>query len=147
MTRITAVWTLSLLLLSGAASADPEPWMEKEDPDDLTLIVRIASECPDDQDAYIELVQRIFMLSRLNPTASDGLGLYADLQCFSLPDPERYVFIADVSFVQRDGSSTMSFEDQEYLAYGLGGPEEIRVQLREQTELAITDYLKANFDL
>ena len=143
----TAVFATTLFLLAGSALADPEPWMVKPDPDDLTLIVRVASECPDDQDAYIELLERIFTLSRLNPAASDGLGLYADLQCTSLPDPERYVFITDVSFVQRDGSSMMSFDDQEYLAYGLGGPEDIRVQLREQTELAITDYLKANFDL
>ena len=43
MTRITAVWALSLLLLSGVSSADPQPWMVKENPDELG--VDIIADC------------------------------------------------------------------------------------------------------
>ena len=145
MTRITAVWALSLLLLS-LAVADPQPWMKKENPDDLPLVVRFAKVCPDAEETYQELLVRVLTRSRLRGDFANGLGIYVDVQCTSTPDPEIFIFVIDVSFILLEGSEMMMFSE-EYMKYGLASAESIRTQLRAKTEDAITDYLQANFDL
>jgi len=150
MTRITAVWTLSLLLLSGVASADPEPWMKKEKPDELGVYVERESECPEFD--IQELVHGVLIRSRVRPlpfTDTPELYLNVNVRCIELDNqPNFYSFSSDIRFSYRASLGTyLLYEFPAYGTLGHGGSAFIQQSIKESVESAITDYLQANFDL
>ena len=149
MTRITAVWTLSLLVLSGVALADPQPWMVKENPDELGVLAISESGCPDfDIEA---LVHGILIRSRIRPTtisASRDLNLEVGVSCLEIEtSPGFYSYHTNVRFGVAPQRGVYMVYTPGYTHLGHGERPDIVASVRGAVEEAITDYLQANFDL
>ena len=152
MIRITAVWTLSLLVLSGVPLADPQPWMVKENPNDLSVMFSIHTNCPEeDSSIYPEIVMGVLTRSRIKGTTNrspTGLFLRANVRC-GLPSSSNSTFLFSLGvFFGRytdDGYFTVYYPG--YSEFGTTDADTLRISLRERTEYAIIDYLQANFDL
>jgi hypothetical protein len=91
----TAIFTITLLLLAGNVLADPQPWMVKENPDELPIYVEAFGECAFLQDALYETVSGVLIRSRLKPVAmlepADTYG--------------HFVMMVNVSCTDRSGDS------------------------------------------
>ena len=152
MTRITVVWTLSLLLLSGAASADPQPWMEKENPDELPTIFGFSTNCPEEEDStYLDIALGVLIRSRIKGATESlptDLLLYVGVQCGPPSSPNStFLYSVDVFFGRYTDDGYLTVYYPGYGAFGTTDEDSLRNSLRERTEFAITDYLQANFDL
>lgn len=146
MKRIISL--LVLLTWAQLATAEPLPWMKQDNPDNLGLILRVGSGCPETLDEYSKLIQGIFVRSRLPRTDQfDGLNLYADLQCTGVVVDGLHAFSLDVHFARVTDDGLMLYGATNYGRLGLADKEAISDEVRDTSEAAITDYLKANFDL
>jgi len=147
MTRIMAVWTLSLLLLSGVASADPEPWMKRENPNELAVSTGADDECGFSDRKLRETVDGVLIRSRIKP-----LGLSESPGWFVLMvnvDCAQEVFRITIDFADEIDSDLTRLGLIGYGSYGVyaGESDYLLRAVTRRVELAITDYLKANFDL
>jgi len=159
------------LLLPVFASADPQPWMKKADPDNLFARLLVSPECPDDFESYADIVEGILIRSRLNsavggPASVDlmnengdtvdwmahqyvtdeKLFLRISLNCRS--EKALYAFDLHVRFAfLANGLEVLMYASPSWNALGRHDAIQIRSSLEKLVENAITDYLKANFDL
>jgi hypothetical protein len=142
-----------LLLLPILASADPEPWMKKEDPDELFVGYRIDDHCELTRESIKKIVEGVLVRSRIKPVGkATYMGLLIDFQCGTKDDDGRALFTLSVDFLR-----TTEVEAEYYWArmdevathesFGRMNSRELEAEIKFGAEVAITDYLKANFDL
>lgn len=143
-----------LTLLPALTSAEPESWMEKEKPDELNVSVRVASYCEVTKQQIVELTSGVLTRSRIKfMTESADLNMMVDLQCNSYQLAEGHVIFAiDVDFVRPVEVNGELFWARmgpaaDYAMYGVEKTSEVLPAVREVIEEALTDYLRANFDL
>jgi hypothetical protein len=140
-------------VLANVASADPEPWMKKANPDELVTLVVPGKDCPASVDEIERAVSGVLVRSRLKridraPNRDNAVGTFPWLMISLRCTADLYAF--DVDFVASDADG---FLDRLGLTgYGTAGTNANSTEvflgaLRKNIEAAITDYMKANFDL
>ena len=146
----TAIFSAILFLLAGNVQADPQPWMEKENPDELGVYTRLDSDCPTFE--LEALVNGVLIRSRVRPldfTETPELYLNVIAECLEFSTRERfYSYSIDIRFAFRNSAFVhLIYESPNYGAFGHGDSDFIQEAIKDATERAITDYLQANFDL
>ena len=144
-----------LLFGAGHSVADPQPWMKKENPNELAIFVNWDSECPFTKDEMQTAVEGVLTRSRINPSDNwldDPVFLNVTMHCIDDPNTEWYIYETDVDYVVSHISGrfehTMVFYDYgAYHAIGIATKGPIFDTIKELTKEAVTDYVKANFDL
>ena len=151
----TAVFAATLSLLAGNVLADPEPWMEKENPDELALLIGVDEDCSVTEDAVRDMANGVLIRSRIKPLdwarVLEPFGLRVSIDC----TPDSVVFMILVDFIDQlpipdhSGLFDIRFARTGYTSFGTtsGDAEYILNAAKRNVERAITDYLKANFDL
>lgn len=145
---------LSLLLLLPALSfAEGDEWLKKDNPNELAVIARTYN-CPVSTTELQDLAKGVLIRSRIKPLGGwtpSVVALYAYIDCIKPADV--YVFRYDLYFARFSDSP---FSDDpvithtplwDYSNVGIGQASFITESIKLAIEEAITDYLKANFDL
>jgi len=143
---------LLVLMLPMVALSDPQPWMKKDNPNELTAVPRLHPNCPITSDELSEFINGILIRSRIKPGSnSSGLHLYVDVQCTKPFLDDSFVGSIDVEFVSNLVNPSQSFafryDYTGYSSFGVGDKETLWDIVRDNIEDALTDYLKVNFDL
>ncbi|GGY67574.1 hypothetical protein [Marinobacter zhanjiangensis] len=155
MPRLSLILCAFLALLAGNAySSDLEPWYEKvltqDDPNTLAYYTFTDNECfGAEEDHLNELIEGIFIRSRIKPVASlsDPLYLNVILTCLRSSDDSFVAYTVDVGFGRYNPRPAVIY-DKPYGSIGYGQSMEfISSQVRENVEAALTDYLSVNFNL
>ena len=143
-----AIIVLGVLLCS-AATAEPQPWMKKENPETLRSVVVVNSECKVSTEDVQKVVDGVLIRSRLKPgdylNSPDDFGFIVMLDC---SQGAQFIIDADVRFVRYIPYLGRNlFETHVYGTYGVGRPEGILETVKGHVEELVTDYLQANFEL
>lgn len=144
---------LSLVLPLNAISAEAPPWfnlaIKSPNPNELAYFADADEECPISTSGVRDIVEGIFTRSRIKPSElfyeKNRIHLSLTLNCLKRAKG-NFVFAYNVKFGKYTPKPAILF-DKDYGSYGVGGKEFITQSLKTSTENAITDYLKANFDL
>jgi hypothetical protein len=144
--------TLVAAFLVATAGAEPAPWMKKANANELVTLVVPGKDCPASVDEIQETVSGVLIRSRIKrvaqaPTRENAAGTFPWLMIAVRCTDDLFAF--DIDFVEPD---TEGFLDRlGLIGYGTSGTnadrEDFLNSLRQDVERAITDYLKANFDL
>ena len=137
--------TIILLVLVGfsaGASADPQPWMKRENSKTLGLYTQVHSACI--QFDIADLVSGVLTRHRMTPVSfleTADLWLDVQLHCIDSANAVRS-FLMRIEFHTIDHGPEMSYSTT-YGGFGRSDINGIRLSLRDQVEIAITDYLEA----
>ena len=141
------------LLIPVLAIGEPRPHLKKDNPNELGWLASAASECPMTDDEVAEVLKGVLIRSRIKPVPlTDGLGIYVDVVCYGVNSSTQYAFSIDVDFVDKlqvEGwlVPIRYMYGDGYDAIGIQNKEALMQATKDSVERAITDYLKANFDL
>ncbi len=150
---------LLVLMLPIFALADPQRWMEKENPNELGVFTFVNEFCPMTNSELKKMVDGVLVRSRIKPVSfSMELGrgnayLDVSLSCTEHSSVERATFIFMVDFlgsmfVEAKGSMRIRYgEVPAGMVFGYGSISSAKPEMKSKVEGVITDYLKANFDL
>ena len=143
-----AIVVLGVLLCS-AATADPQPWMKKENPETLSAVVAVGIECPFTETEAKEVVHGVLIRSRLRPRdwSTETLFIGVAVDCLETTNSGLFIYDADVSFFRWEFSRMLEEVTGDYSNFGIGRRADILGSIRESVEGLVTDYLQANFDL
>ena len=134
-----------LLVLAGfsaGASADPQPWMKRENSETLGLYTQVHPTCI--QFDIADLVSGVLTRHRMTPVSfleTADLWLDVQLHCIDSANAVRS-FLMRIEFHTTDNGPEMSYSTG-YGGFGRSDIDGIRLYLRDQIEIAITDYLEA----
>ena len=144
--------TALLMLIPILASADPEPWMKKENPNEIHVASIFSAGCPASSGEAEDVVSGVLARSRLkmvhaDPSTNRGMPwLVMFLSCGS----DQVICTANIDFVgqDKDGFRFRHGITGYTVTGNCNGQKQILLtSLRDGVEAAITDYLRANFDL
>ena len=148
---------LGALSLSAIGWAEPKWWMKKEDPNSIYLSYAQGDACPG---AYEDVVSGALVRARMKrqPHWMAGeLVLTVGVSCLKDDQDALVVYAITVKFgrfvINRQDDSDFDlalYDFTPYDVFGFVGKnhwEKIRGYVRDAVEEALTDYLKANFDL
>ena len=143
---------LLVLMLPMVALSDPQPWMKKENPNELGSVHRVSPLCGISENEIRELINGVLVRSRIKPGYDvSGLHLFVDLQCGEKDIGTSYAWAVDVEFasrlVGRDSSIDFRYGYFGNSTFGVGDKQDVIAIAKRNIERTITDYLKANFDL
>ncbi len=139
---------LAAAACSSVVSAQPQQWMQKPNANELyvTLVVYPGAGCPVSRDQVDAVLSGVLVRSRIKRVDSvgEGPGLSVVVDC------EGRIFDIDIDFFSRTAQGL--WDRLGMISYGTHGTygadsEYLLNAVREGFESAITDYLKANFDL
>lgn len=143
------------LCMSTSVDADDvykplHPAIKVENPNQLAHFVSVGKDCPLARDDLTQLVDGIFIRSRIKPLSNrlfvaNSIYLNVAVHCYKI-DPDYSAFSIDVKFGRNEPYPPVLF-DFPFGVVGTGGKEYLLNAVKVQVELAITEYLKANFDL
>lgn len=144
---------LSFLVLAAFAAssvaADPWPYMQRENPNELPLLVETRG-CPVDSATVLQMAESVLTRSQITPLDPTKIEV-------PLPPPWLSVnvtclgggvaFRMDVDFIGRQGAELVRFSLNSY--NGLGTAEDkdgayILDELEQRVEAAVADYVAAN---
>ena len=137
-----AITSLLLVGLSATASAEPQPWMKRENSKTLGLYTQVHPSCI--QFDIADLVGTVLTRHRMTPVSfleTADLWLDVQLHCIDSATAVRS-FLLRVEFHTTDYGPEMSYSTH-YGGFGRSDIDGIRLNLRDQVELAITEYLEA----
>ena len=96
----TAIIILGVLICS-AATADPRPWMKKENSETLHALIFVDDDCPLSKTEAKEIVEGVLIRSRLRPgmfpMSLDTLGFLVAIECVKL-NSDLYIYYIDTNF-------------------------------------------------
>ena len=147
-----AVFAATLFLLAGSVLADPQPWMERENADEL-LVDFSEARCP--TGAYGSIIESVLSGARIRQATQvdqDTFYLRVKLHCFPVEGGEvGFAYQFNVTFGIYQDSVRLLYEDYGSdvigtLPPGTPGVLFLENRLRTAVEEAISDYLQANFD-
>lgn len=148
---------LALSLCMGSASALAErelyswfyPAVKVKEPDELSHFVYANKECPISATDLEELVNGVFIRSRIKPLPKQiyegQLYLQVAVQCLKL-EGVNPIFDIGVHFGRYTPDPPILL-DRDFGTTGIGGKDYLRSAIKEIVEQAITEYIKANFDI
>ena len=143
----TASFAATLFLLAGNVLADPEPWMKKDNPNELAAVAYVRCDLVS-RASVLELLEDSLIRARIKPLNFDlaptALAITVTLNC------SQNVYAYSIDFIEG--------KDGYYIRYGYlpingaigaseGDQNYILDSIRRQIDAVIADYLKANFDL
>lgn len=110
----------------------------------------VGEKCPFSIEEAYAVVEGVLVRTRIQPikwTPIDTVLLQSDTQCEAYGD--LWIYRTDMNFAFVDGETSIGsrYGANGYTSFGLVDHEKIKAAIRSATERAITDYLKANFDL
>jgi hypothetical protein len=146
--------TLFLFLFVTSASAAPEIWMKKRNPENLGLLHAAIGDCPFSPIELRESIGKEFVRARLRSSLDFDFFIAVFASCIYLTSNSGidlgYVIHYRIDFGKRDSSKNLThFHSPRYDSMIAGGPNEKRSFLsaiNEGVADALTDYLKANSD-
>ena len=146
---------LGALSVSVIAWAEPRWWMKKEDPNSLYLFHSQNDDCPASFEAAASGAFVRARIKRKESWTQGELALTVDVQCVEIKPSLGFAFSTEIYFgrfaIDRTvagGYQFMLFSHPRYGSTGVASdPRMIRDEVRDSVERALTDYLKANFDL
>ena len=113
-------------------------------PDVLRALVWVGSDCPFDRDSASEIVDGVFIRSRVrNEFIDDDLFLYVSTNC--LVDGASYIYSIRV-VMDKWGLTDPWMLDWDWGSFGAGPEDYIKSSLRDRVEDAITDFIRAHMD-
>ena len=111
-------------------------------PDILGSFVGVDADCPFDSDSASEIVDGVFIRSRVSNERDDGeLFLLVSISC--LVHGASYIFSTDIVMDVRGIGDPWRLA-WDWGTYGFGGRDYIRSVLRDGVENAITDFIRAH---
>lgn len=148
-------FSILLMLLLSNVYADPQPWMKRENPNELGLFVSTTPECPFTEADITSMAEGEYVRARVKPTEDISWNLTLTVECMTTSVSERQVGWAMVVNL-RFGTSLRPFVFVLYEGANYGtlavGPDDtsgtlyLRNIVKAQVEEALTDYLKANIE-
>lgn len=144
-----------LLLLPILSSAEPQPWMKKDDPEKMKILVLTNSVCPATADDLQPLADDALIRARIRPYLFSSPIINAFVNCIEDPHSDglffvvmQFEFTTVKQFTEYGGKYAIRFgpsplEDD----FFYGNRQDLLDTFRDQLENVVTDYLKANFDL
>ena len=147
----------AMLTVSFSVIAEPELWMKKDDPDSLGLWVE-AQGCPFDKKELRNMAEGEYLRARIKPTGGiTGLKITISALCQKVTMDGRNIG-TNAAFTL-DFSTRTEFPDLTIVRYGPGvlillnlsqnkmeAKTKFLTMIRDQLNLALTDYLKANME-
>jgi hypothetical protein len=133
---------LVLFGFSARVSADPQPWMKRENSWTLGLYTQVHPTCI--QFDIADLVSAVLTRHKMTPVGfleTADLWLDVQLHCIDSGNAVRS-FLMRIEFHTTDHGPEMSYSTT-YGGFGRSDINGIRLHLRDQIEIAITDYLEA----
>ncbi len=142
-----AILAVSLLLLTGNALADPQPWMKKESPGELSVETGVTEPCEISEQQLRDTVEGVLIRSSITPIefgeSPAWLGLQVNVDCLGTS-----MFAIRVDFVDAIDLVAVRYGTVGYGSFGAhaGDSDVVSSGVTRQVERAIADYLIANFD-
>ncbi len=142
-----AILAVSLLLLTGNALADPQPWMKKESPGELSVETGVTEPCEISEQQLRDTVEGVLIRSSITPIefgeSPAWLGLQVNVDCLGTS-----MFAIRVDFVDAIDLVAVRYGTVGYGSFGAhaGDSDVVLSGVTRQVERAIADYLIANFD-
>lgn len=142
-----ALFAVSLLLLTGNALADPQPWMRKDNPGELSVDTDVTEPCEISEQQLRETVEGVLTRSSITPIefgeSPVWLGLQVNVDCLGTS-----MFAIRVDFVDAIDLVAVRYGTLGYGSFGAhdGDSDVVLSGVTRQVERAIADYLIANFD-
>lgn len=153
MRSLARIFLACVWLYPGIALTDEASWIVKENPDVLYVGTFAHSDCPISGKELEKLVKGVMIRSRIKPAESWGAfepTLQVTVNCLPLQG-NNPVFHSSVQFKKMliDDNDDLLYihRASDYGTIGIGEKSFITQSLKDSTEAAITEYLKANFDL
>ena len=150
--RFALIAVLTLVPLQVAIGDDPV-WLAialmQEEPNELAYLISVDSECPINEENAESIIEGVMVRNRIKPLDGDAwarrsLYLSTILSCMRR-DNGIQVFHMQIVFGNYSKFIPVLY-DRGYGYFGIGSSGFIETILRAQIEIAITSYLKANFD-
>lgn len=142
---------LALCLFSvRVVSAEPLPYMLKDEPNTLYCMASVGDTCPltnDEVQALIDDVMRRFTLSRLDKSTTHEPMLYVEVYCHAV-EGMGGAYSVEAGFAEwigRTRQHLMKYAYYPYKSIGFGDKETLREAVGRRIEDALSDYLTANF--
>lgn len=137
------------LLLPVLAIADPQPWMKKENPNELSFYFQYDVECAIDGENISDAVKDVLVRSRIKPLSNVLPDLFL-MVVFSCSEYQgNYLYSYDIEFAQYSPSigSFIRYGRLSKGGFGVETESGIVTRMKEEVEATVADYLRANFDL
>ena len=146
-------------LLCSAATAEPQYWMKKEDPETLHSAIYVSPRCDFTQEKVRQIVDGVLIRSRLKTgdylrsspqpgdyfTNHELFGFHVAVEC---GEGTPATYNATAQFIRHiDDLGRSLLEPYAYGYFGAGESEDVLEVVKEVVEELVTDYLQANFDL
>ncbi len=146
---------LLVLMFPIVAVGDPEPWMKKENPNELGVFVFVTKRCPMTDSELRELLEGVLVRSRIKPVSwvAGDIYLDVDLDCTQSQSSNHVIFnfvidFTGVALLEGKGNVPVRFgKFKSGGVFGSASLNEAKQAMKVQIESVITDYLQANFDL
>ncbi len=141
-----------LLVHPVLATADPEPWMRKQNPKELAIIVYTMFDCPFSKDEISAVTDDVLGASGIEKIVPDetdpndfpALSIVA--KCAEIPG--GYIYDYDIDFIAISRShGVIRLGSRGYGSYGQGRAETTRNALRRYIEGAVASFVAANNDV
>ena len=146
---------LLVLMFPIIAAGDPQPWMKKENPNELGVFVFVTKRCPMADSELQELVEGVLVSSRIKPVSwvAEDIYLDVDLDCTQSQSSSHVIFnfvidFTGVALLEGKGNVPVRFgKIKSGGVFGTASLNEVKQAMELQLEKVVTDYLQANFDL
>lgn len=147
---------LLVSMLPIVALADPRPWMEKENPNELGVEAFSDSDYPMTSAEVEKEIGNVLVRSRIKPSGNvfEYPRLRIVIQCMPSPNSTTFFTISlRIEFLDVLTSSDEKWQiarlgEEPAASYLMRGDKDyLKSTLREAVEDVIADYLKVNFDL
>jgi len=151
---VLLVLLLVLLLILQLGHAQIPTWfhgaIKVDNPNQLLYWAGADKVCPVTEGAMQEIIEGVFIRSRVKPVKEaifDPGSIYLDVSLSCLKREENwYVYHIGVWFSRYSPTPAVKF-DHNFGTTGIGADTNITAAIKETVEAAITEYIKANFDL
>ena len=156
--KLLAIIAIAVLsaALSNAVAAEAPQWfldaIKVDNPNQLAVYTYADEECPFTTEDLKTIVSGVFIRSRVKPLtgwewASDDLHLGVELTCIKMRDQtDRFIYRIDLQYGNYSVVPRIQYS-HDYGYLGLANKASIIMILKNKVEAAITDFIKANFDL
>jgi hypothetical protein len=154
MKKIILVLLAVLLVTSPSYANDTPGWLTQaikvKDPNQLSYFATASKACPLNDADLENIVEGVFVRSRIKPLSGPGFltaPVYFDLgvSCVTLENANP-VFNIQVHFSRYRPHPAIKY-DFDFGTTGIGGKDFIKQSVKECVENAVTEFIKANFDL
>jgi len=151
--KIKIILTCLFFASLSVSSEEMEDWyklaLKSPNPNELAYFASAGEDCPIKTSAIEDAIEGVFIRSRIKPSKSyydnDRIYLNVILNCLKL-ESRHPAFTLSINFGKYNPKPSVLF-DKDYGYFGVGAEGFIIQGLKRRTEDAITDYLKANFNL